>query len=47
MENAQKELSLWFPEGLVDNVPVLRGQVGEDSLVHQAVNITLRDHGGS
>lgn len=27
MENAQKELALWFSEGLVDNTPVLRGQV--------------------
>lgn len=27
VENAQKELALWFPEGLVDNTPVLLGQV--------------------
>ena len=27
VENAQKELALWFSEGLVDNTPVLRGQV--------------------
>jgi len=29
VENAQKELSLWFSEGLVDNVPVLHGQIYE------------------
>lgn len=29
VENAQKELALWFPEGLVDNVPVLRSQIYE------------------
>ena len=29
VENAQKELALWFPEGLVDNVPVLRPQIYE------------------
>lgn len=29
VENAQKELALWFPEGLVDNVPVLHGQIYE------------------
>lgn len=27
VENAQKELALWFPDGLVDNTPVLYGQV--------------------
>ena len=29
VENAQKELALWFPEGLVDNVPALIGQIYE------------------
>ena len=29
VENAQKELALWFPEGLVDNVPVMLGQIYE------------------
>ena len=29
VENAQKELALWFSEGLVDNVPVLRSQIYE------------------
>ncbi|KAI7844367.1 hypothetical protein COHA_002165 [Chlorella ohadii] len=29
VENAQKELALWFSEGLVDNTPVLRGQIYE------------------
>eukprot|EP00887_Chlorella_sp_A99_P001012 scaffold5.g1012.t1 len=29
VENAQKELALWFPEGLVDNVPLLRPMVYE------------------
>ncbi len=28
VENAQKEIALWFPEGLVDHVPVTLGQVG-------------------
>jgi hypothetical protein len=27
VESAQRELSLWFPEGLVDHKPVLLGQV--------------------
>ena len=27
VESAQRELGLWFPEGLVDNTPVLLGQV--------------------
>ncbi|KAK2077652.1 Nucleoside diphosphate kinase 1 [Prototheca wickerhamii] len=29
VENAQKELALWFSEGLVDNVPVLHNQIYE------------------
>ncbi|KFM28656.1 Nucleoside diphosphate kinase 1 [Auxenochlorella protothecoides] len=29
VENAQKELALWFPEGLVDNTPVLYSQIYE------------------
>jgi hypothetical protein len=29
VENAQKELVMWFPEGLVDNNPVLRSQIYE------------------
>ena len=29
VENAQKELAMWFPEGLVDNNPVLRSQIYE------------------
>lgn len=29
VENAQKELALWFPEGLVENTPVLHGQIYE------------------
>lgn len=29
VENAQKELALWFPEGLVDNVSVLHNQIYE------------------
>ncbi|PRW58976.1 Nucleoside diphosphate kinase 1 [Chlorella sorokiniana] len=29
VENGQKELALWFSEGLVDNTPVLRGQIYE------------------
>ena len=29
VESAQKELAMWFPEGLVDNTPVLRSQIYE------------------
>jgi nucleoside-diphosphate kinase len=29
VENGQKELALWFSEGLVENVPVLHGQIYE------------------
>lgn len=29
VENGQKELALWFPEGLVDNVPMLTPMVYE------------------
>ena len=29
VENGQKELANWFPEGLVDNMPVLRPQIYE------------------
>jgi nucleoside-diphosphate kinase len=29
VENAQKELALWFPEGLVDNHQVLHGMIYE------------------
>lgn len=29
VDNAQKELDLWFSEGLVDNTPVLHGMIYE------------------
>ena len=29
VESAQHELAMWFSEGLVDNTPVLRGQIYE------------------
>ena len=29
VESANHEIALWFPEGLVDNVPVMLGQIYE------------------